>query len=494
MKNSKKYFCVGLAITFSILEIGCGEPKETVKSSAVSSVSDTTAEKYYDIPAGFTKGYDQAVFEKYNSPAEENGLGGSKIWIEGTVENVFTSSGTSGANIITEDDNKWLVILDSEDEEPTYETLEGNVVCMIGIYEGFSELYQQPTMTLNKLFDENSGDIISSLFYADYEGDSITITSDFDESTNQKESFEDWLTYQIPESWGEKTISSDKKYTYYYPDQGMLMVYVQPSLTVNSMSEEDADDFFCSCEQSIDDYVSLARDKYSLKNDDRTAYLDEFTGIISGREVHSKNFVCPSSRGAINFTYCDYADSSYDRMEDFDQILQSIVIKEDKTEKEPKKKTESSSKKKTSDSSATTGELNALSSAKSYLSFSAFSYKGLIEQLEYEGYTTEEATYGADNCGANWKEQAVKSAKDYLKVSAFSYNGLIEQLEYSGFSNEEATYGADNCKADWKEQAVKSAKSYLEFSSFSHSDLVDQLIYEGFTAEQAEYGVSQNGL
>ena len=486
------------AISISVMLLtGCGksEAKETVETSSVSGVSDDTTEKYYDIPAGFTKGYEQAEFEKYNSPAEENGLGGSKIWIEGTVENVFTSSGASAANIIIEDDNKWLVILDSEDEESTYEELEGNVVCMVGVYEGFSDVYQQPTMILNKLFDENSGDIINSLFYADYEGDSITVTSDFDESTNQKESFEDWLTYQIPESWGEKTISSDQKYTYYYPEKGMLMVYVQPSLTVNSMSDEDADNFYSSCENGIDDYVSLARDKYSLKNDDRTAYIDEFTGIISEKEVHSKNFVCPSSKGAIVFTYSDYADSKYDRMEDFDQVLQSIVIKEDTKEKKSKKKTESSSaKKKTSNSSATTGELNALSSAKDYLSFTAFSYKGLIEQLEYEGYTTKEATYGADHCGADWKEQAVKSAKDYLKFSAFSYTGLIDQLEYSGFTSEEATHAADNCGADWKEQAVKSAKSYLEYSSFSHSELVNQLIYEGFTAEQAEYGVSQNGL
>ncbi len=78
----------------------------------------------------------------------------------------------------------------------------------------------------------------------------------------------------------------------------------------------------------------------------------------------------------------------------------------------------------------------------------AFSYEGLIGQLEYEGYTTEEATYGADNCGADWNEQALLSAQNYLEVSAFSYAGLIEQLEYEKFTTEQATYGADNCGAD----------------------------------------------
>lgn len=91
----------------------------------------------------------------------------------------------------------------------------------------------------------------------------------------------------------------------------------------------------------------------------------------------------------------------------------------------------------------TQGKKNALKQAESYLKYSAFSYKGLIEQLEYEGYSTAEATYAVDNCGADWKEQAVKKAEEYLKYSAFSKSGLIEQLEYEGFTHDQAAYGAD---------------------------------------------------
>ncbi len=143
---------------------------------------------------------------------------------------------------------------------------------------------------------------------------------------------------------------------------------------------------------------------------------------------------------------------------------------------------------------ATAGQLSALRSAGSYLSFGAFSYNGLIKQLEYEGFTQEEAQYAADNCGADWCEQAEKSAKNYLGFSAFSYKGLIKQLEYEGFSTEEATYGADRCGADWMEQAAKSAENYLSIMGFSRSGLITQLEYEGFTHEQAVYGVEQNGL
>ncbi len=143
---------------------------------------------------------------------------------------------------------------------------------------------------------------------------------------------------------------------------------------------------------------------------------------------------------------------------------------------------------------ATTGERNALKKAQSYLDFSAFSRDGLIGQLEYEGFSNSEATYGADNVGADWNEQAVKSAQDYLEYSAFSYTGLIDQLEYEKFTHEQAVYGADNCGADWNEQAVKCAEEYLEYSSFSKDGLIGQLEYEGFTHDQAVYGAEQNGF
>ena len=95
------------------------------------------------------------------------------------------------------------------------------------------------------------------------------------------------------------------------------------------------------------------------------------------------------------------------------------------------------------DSSMTSSQKNALKKAESYLKYSAFSYTSLIDQLEYEGYSTEDATYAVNHCGADWKEQAVKKAESYLKYSAFSKSGLIEQLEYEGFTHEQAVYGAD---------------------------------------------------
>jgi hypothetical protein len=88
------------------------------------------------------------------------------------------------------------------------------------------------------------------------------------------------------------------------------------------------------------------------------------------------------------------------------------------------------------------------------------------------------------------QRNAIRSAQQYLDYSAFSRSGLIHQLEYEDFSTADATFAVDSLHVDWNEQAAKSAKQYLEYTSFSRSGLIDQLVYEGFTRAQAEYGVN----
>ena len=144
--------------------------------------------------------------------------------------------------------------------------------------------------------------------------------------------------------------------------------------------------------------------------------------------------------------------------------------------------------------SGTVSQRNAVSKAASYLRSSAFSRSGLIGQLEYEGFSTSDATYGVDAQNADWNAQAVKKGASYLRTSSFSRTSLIGQLEYEGFSNSQSVYGTDSQNADWNAQAAKKAASYLKSSSFSRSGLISQLLYEGFTQAQAEYGVGTTGL
>lgn len=86
---------------------------------------------------------------------------------------------------------------------------------------------------------------------------------------------------------------------------------------------------------------------------------------------------------------------------------------------------------------------NAIGAGESYLDYTAFSRSGLIEQLEYEGYKTEDATFAVDYLKVDWNKQAVKSAKSYLDYTNFSREGLIEQLQYEGYTHEQALYGAN---------------------------------------------------
>lgn len=118
---------------------------------------------------------------------------------------------------------------------------------------------------------------------------------------------------------------------------------------------------------------------------------------------------------------------------------QKAMEEQERLKEEQRQKEEEEKQKITN---ATLGEKNALNTAKQYLNYTAFSYKGLVEQLEFEGYTSEEAKFGADNCGADWNEQAAKCAQQYMDYTSFSRSGLIDQLEYEGFTKEQAEYGA----------------------------------------------------
>lgn len=91
------------------------------------------------------------------------------------------------------------------------------------------------------------------------------------------------------------------------------------------------------------------------------------------------------------------------------------------------------------------------------------------------------------------QQNAVGQARSYLALTGFSRDGLIGQLEYEGYSTEDASFGADNTGADWNAEAAEKAQSYLDLTSFSRGGLYDQLAYEGFTPEQIDFGLAAVG-
>jgi Host cell surface-exposed lipoprotein len=100
----------------------------------------------------------------------------------------------------------------------------------------------------------------------------------------------------------------------------------------------------------------------------------------------------------------------------------------------------------------------------------------------------------APNALTQSQKNAIESARSYLQFSGFSRLGLIDQLVFEKFTVDDATFAVDSLGANWNEEAAESAASYLAFTSFSCQGLIDQLVFEKFTVEEAAYGASTTGL
>lgn len=363
MRKTKRFTAILLSV---VLLVGCGIQDIPSESKTEELSADRTEEggKETKEPE-YIDGFEVAEYEKFNSYASENGLGGTLICIEGKVLNQTIIGDNSElptmALILEQDDgNRWCASIISDSEVNGITDKNARV---FGTYQGFSDVVNLPIVAV-----------------------AIEDLELIDKARIEVEENENWV-----EVWN------------FYND------YAKEEID-RLNGDEDS-----SSEESMDEKRKV-----------------ESSQIENSKEAESEN-------------------------------------------------------------TPTIGQRNALKSAKDYLSFTAFSYESLIDQLEYEKYSYEDAVYAADNCGADWNEQALKSAKNYLSFTAFSYTGLIQQLEYEQFTKEQATYGADNCGADWNEQAAKSAENYLSMMSFSKDGLIEQFEFEGFTNEQAVYGTEQNG-
>lgn len=160
-----------------------------------------------------------------------------------------------------------------------------------------------------------------------------------------------------------------------------------------------------------------------------------FWGYFDG---FSSDGVCYTPNGD-----CVYAQLADGRITVTSQRVEDSGKHSGSEEEEPKETVPEETEPTATEQQVTMGMWNALSRAGQYLKYTAFSYSGLVKQLEFEGYSNEEAVYAADNCGADWNEQAVKKAKQYLDYSAFSKSALISQLEFEGFTHDQAVYAAE---------------------------------------------------
>lgn len=490
----RKFITTLLILSMSTLFVSCGSDKATEKASTSSSRIEENAQEE-EVPEQPTDLSGVWASEENEGSYQEAIITDSTIEINWISDGGKTRSiywvGSYEAPTDAVEEYSWSserdkektdsALLASTDDSKTFSYKDGVIS-----YE-VSALGTTTTLNLSQTSDEIPENHSESTL------PESTITkkekNDFNSSTNIDVVFAGY-TLSIPSVWTNSTTSQDLEY--YYAETGDSVVMLQlnrvdsPIATADEFSEID-EDFIASFGESFDTFTNESTDLIKVAGNDSLQF--SFTGSTSGIEFDGKFtlLIDEGNHDLIGIGFMQSKLSEYSYWDDYDSILESISCN---VEKVPVPK-ESASVKEQSDT--TLEQKNALSKAKDYLNYSFFSYTGLIEQLEFDGFTTEDATYAADNCNADWYEQAAQKAKDYLDFSSFSYSGLIEQLEFEGFTNDEATKAADSCGADWNEQAAQKARDYLDFSSFSRSDLIEQLEFEGFTKKQAEYGVKAVG-
>lgn len=266
----------------------------------------------------------------------------------------------------------------------------------------------------------------------------------FDKSTNNTIQYYGH-TIELPAYYeaddSNNPISSQNYYAY---ENGMPMALLQIQVTSTGTDKDNlADDFEenISGLKTLENFKEEYRGKTTLAGD--PAYYSDFSCTTNNTDFDCKVVATKhddSSSNMYALFLMQAKNSEYDYFSDFDKIIASITFGNNSEDIAT-----------TTPTPEPTPEIS----------------------LEYSN--------------------ALSKAHDYLDFTSFSYSGLIDQLEFEGFSTEACTYAADNCGADWNEQAALKAQSYLDFTSFSRQGLIDQLVFDGFTAEQAEYGVSAVG-
>lgn len=318
-------------------------------------------------------------------------------------------------------------------------------------------------------------------------------------SLEEEIEFDDIIIY-LPKDY-VLSKKNDLNYYFSFEDTSSLCVMITPNTSGESFADTSKEllyemlEVFSSSFASEDIFVEKGEIKRVILKDkiivSQELITEKTIGVayhlIYNEKIYSFIFMDDGQMGydSIALSNAGKMIKSIEYIDDQPQIDEELTM--EKTEKD--NVTESSK----AENTISKSQENAVKEAKSYIKISDFSRMGLIEQLEYEKYSYEDAVYGADNCGADWYAEALESAKDYVKLSDFSYSSLYDQLVYEKYTADEARYGVDNCGADWFAEAEEAAKNYLSILSFSRDELYDQLLYEGFTPEQAEHGVSSVG-
>ena len=218
----------------------------------------------------------------------------------------------------------------------------------------------------------------------------------------------------IPRSWSH-TANDDNDC---FLDSDNNILFIATSQLDDSQSQINSnvvDVFIDGFKDSLDEFDEI--DRTTTHIDDFFAYRVEANVKKSENKYHYTMYVWATDHYLCEMIFSSYGNEQSEEFDLFESdIVNSITVDSSKdvrspekdstkkaaepgTEKPTKKPTEPPTEKPTkkatekSVNSITVSQSNALESAKSYLEYSAFSYNGLVEQLEYEKYSHEDAVY-----------------------------------------------------------------------------------------------------
>lgn len=154
----KKIITLLLAFALSVGVCGCVNTDTTEKSNEIVTTENSTESEKKENIKHYSEidGYEYANFEKYNSYAEDNGLGDTPVYIKGTVKSVSENKGICISSIASEDGGKWLVVFAGvKYTDEIKDILDEETITCFGTYQGFSDIFQMPAIFVDKVKVDN---------------------------------------------------------------------------------------------------------------------------------------------------------------------------------------------------------------------------------------------------------------------------------------------------------------------------------------------------
>lgn len=149
----------------------------------------------------------------------------------------------------------------------------------------------------------------------------VKVSSDFDTETNQNERIKE-CHYQVPDTWTKEGNVGDTT-MFYYPDNGMLMVYYEDSeesILGNGIAQTYMDNFTSGW-----DNVKL-EDAKTLDISGGKAYSQEWEFETEDTSYVSKTILFDCGDGIMNFTMNTEKGSDVSYAEDFNEVLNSVQV------------------------------------------------------------------------------------------------------------------------------------------------------------------------